>query len=544
MAGRVELEVVQGVAKGKKYVFEERTMCVMGRAKDCQARILVPKDRATVSRHHCLLDINPPDVRIRDFGSLNGTFVNGKKIGQRKKGRAAGGVEWTSFPEHDLQHGDKIRLGKSGNTLRVTIFQPTVREPAAHALRPERRTAVEVDPATDPQPQSEPPPYRPITTISVRAAGGPAGVEPVAGAVPPGADGPNLGPLPLPSPEPPRRECARCGRDVSAELSDRRAGEYICAACRSDPFQLMKALLQQAGSGDSQLVSIRGYRIQKELGRGGMGAVYLAEHEGTGKTVALKVMLPKIAADERANERFLRETVNTQSLQHRNIVRLYDSGCSCGTFFFTLEFCDRGSASRLMKRRGGKLAIAEAGPIILQVLDGLAYAHAAPIPYVKLKDGRFVPGRGLVHRDIKPENVFLRGPRSKRAAKLGDYGLAKAFDLAGLSGHTYTGDVAGTPHFMPRQQVVNFLDAGPEVDVWATAATLYCMLTGNVPRDFSRKHVDPWQVVLQTDAVPIRQRDRQIPEKLAAVIDFALRDKPQIGFQTAFELKRALEEVL
>ena len=99
-------------------------------------------------------------------------------------------------------------------------------------------------------------------------------------------------------------------------------------------------------------------------------------------------------------------------------------------------------------------------------------------------------------------------------AKLGDYGLAKAFDMAGLSGHTCPGEVAGTPQFMPRQQVLGFKEMRPEADVWAMAATFYNMLTGCYPRDFPDGR-DPWPVILETAAVPIRQRNPAIPPRLA-----------------------------
>ena len=127
--------------------------------------------------------------------------------------------------------------------------------------------------------------------------------------------------------------------------------------------------------------------------------------------------------------------------------------------------------------------------------------------------------------------------------KVGDFGLAKAFDTAGLSGQTRTGSIAGTLSFMPRQQIVNFKYAKPEVDVWAMAASLYFMLTGTGPRDFP-KGEDPCDVILRTSAIPIRQRNAKIPIKLAQVIDAALIDKPQINIKTAAELRRALEGVI
>lgn len=103
--------------------------------------------------------------------------------------------------------------------------------------------------------------------------------------------------------------------------------------------------------------------------------------------------------------------------------------------------------------------------------------------------------------------------------------------------------MAGTPYFMPRQQVINFKYAKPEVDVWAMAASLYALLTGSPPRNFVHG-TDPWQRVLQTDAMPIRQRQPALPPRLADVIDLALIDRPNMHFQSAAEFKRALENAV
>jgi eukaryotic-like serine/threonine-protein kinase len=249
-------------------------------------------------------------------------------------------------------------------------------------------------------------------------------------------------------------------------------------------------------------------------------------------------MLPAIAADENSVQRFLRETENTKALQHPNVVQTIDYGFFEGIFFFTMEYCSGGTVWDLMEQQGGKLAVDIAVPIILQVLKGLEYSHNAEIPYVKLSDGGFGKGTGLVHRDLKPGNIFLTYNEGNVTAKIGDYGLAKAFDLAGLSGQTMSGTKAGTPIFMPRQQLLNFKYVQPDVDVWATAACLYNMLTGTYPRNFTGN--DPFLAVLQNDPVPIRQRDASIPPKLAEVIDLALVEKPEIYFQSAADFQQAL----
>ena len=307
---------------------------------------------------------------------------------------------------------------------------------------------------------------------------------------------------------------------MTGEAGANRPGAFLCAECRKE----------QGGAG--QGVVIQDYTILKELGRGGMGSVWLARHDRTGRQVAVKVMLPQVAADERAVKRFLLEMTNTRILNHPNVVRVEDAGFSRGVFFLTLEYCDGGSAADLMKQRGGVLPLDEAVETSLQSLEGLHYAHNV-----------LGPGRGLVHRDLKPANLLLSGSGSARVAKVGDYGLSKAFDDAGLSGGTRTGETAGTPDFMARQQVIDFKYAGPEVDVWAMAASLYNMLTGAVPRDFPKDH-DPWLVVLETPPVPIRRRLPSLPTGLAEVIDRALVEEPEIAFQTAAAFKEALENAL
>src|SRR5437870_4337936 len=103
MLPKIILIVTEGKLVGQQFVFDERTSCILGRAADCSPRLPNDDDHITISRHHCLLDINPPDIRVRDFGSLNGTYVNGEKIGQRKADKA-GGALVEEFAEYDLKN--------------------------------------------------------------------------------------------------------------------------------------------------------------------------------------------------------------------------------------------------------------------------------------------------------------------------------------------------------------------------------------------------------------------------------------------------------
>lgn len=448
MSSKITLTITEGNLKGQEFTFESRTTCIIGRAKDCYPKIPDDDKHRTISRYHCLLDINPPDIRVRDFGSKNGTFVNGEKIGQREAHQTPEQAANIQFPEFDLQGGDEFKL--SDTSFRVGI-----------ALDPEIAKNLKTE--------------RPST---------------------------------IPSNQP-------------------------------QLWEMLKVFLLKAVGGEKNIGVLGDYVLLKELGKGGFSLVYLAEHKRTKEQIALKVMLPKVAANQRAVNWFLREVENMKHLKHPNVVSLKESGYADETFFFTMEYCNGGSVVDLMAKRGViTLPVDEAVAIILQVLDGLSYTHNVEIPNVKLADGSFGKGQGLIHRDLKPGNIFLANVGGKQVAKVGDYGLAKAFDLAGLSGQTLTGSAVGTLGFMPRQQVINFKYVQPEVDVWAAAACLYAMLTGCVPRNLQGQ--DPFLAVLQCDAVPIGDRTSAIPKPLAKVIDLALIDNPDIYYKSAVDFKQAL----
>jgi serine/threonine protein kinase len=416
MAGRVSLVVTAGPIRGRRFDFSSHDTFLFGRAPDCHARL--DASDASASRHHFLLEVNPPHARLRDLGSLNGTHVNGVRHGGRRSDETPEQAKTRGLAQVDLREGDEIRVG-------ATIIRVAAEGPTSDAPRPR-------------------------------------------------------GPL----------EIAAAAVDDSA-LPGRIVGAYV---------------------------------VEALLGKGGMGAVYRARHGGTGPPVALKILLPLADLDSAAEELFLREIEVTRALRHPNIVSLLDFGKHEDRFYFALEYCAGGSAEQLRRRHGGKVPLPKVLHVAVGALDGLAAAH----------------GAGFVHRDIKPDNVLLG---EDGAARLADFGLAKSFQQAGLSGMTATGTVGGTFQFMPREQLTSYRQARPTTDVWSMAATLYYLLTGQYARDFAA-HADPLAVILKGGVVPLRQRDPSVPEDLAAVIDRALDDEPSRRFPTARELVAALRLVL
>lgn len=491
MPAQVVLRATTGVLAGQEYVFDDRTTCLIGRSRKCDIHVPSHQEPRIVSRHHCLLDINPPEVCVRDLGSLNGTFVNGRELERPCEGQDDPATV-------SLKNGDQIQVGDVLFSLSVVVppYCPncgTELNRQALALRDMAEC--------------------PVCYLRVSAA---ALLE-----TPPAAV----------------RRCASCGQAIGREAGDRQ-GEQVCEKCRSDPFVLVRRMIESAGAGLRHLSGMADYELVSPLGQGGMGSVYLARHRRTGRQAAIKILLPNVAADPAAVQRFLRETELSKALRHPNVVEVHESGCHEGAFFLAMEHCPGGSVDQCMKARGGKLPIDEALAIVVQVLAGLDYAHRVELKALPLRDGQRAPGIGVVHRDIKPGNILLG---EGQVAKIGDYGLAKAFDLAGLSGHTRASSVGGTPYYIPRQQVLRFKFARPEVDVWAAAATLYCLITGRAPRRFP-KGTDPWLHVLESAPVPILQRSPEVPPRLAAVIDEALIDDPEIRVKTAADLKAKLED--
>ncbi len=457
MAAKVILEVSEGPVEGpRRFEFDRRDIFIFGRHTDCHARI--PEGNKTASRHHFLLEVDPPHAMLRDLGSYNGTWINGVKYGGRQKGERPADVKGSVFEDVALKSGDEIRVGK-------TLFK-------VHIVHPKQEETAWEEPEAD-----------------------------------------------------------------------------AAALAGTDPADVMRDILADAArkKGMPSPENIAGHKILRLLGEGGMGAVYLAERQRDGMRLALKIMLAHVAVKEPARKLFARECRNAAQLHHANIVPFFEHGSAGGAFWCTFEYCAAGSLEGLLQTRGGKLGISEAAPLIMDVLAGLAYAHDAPIR-VQLEDGTKVAANGVVHRDLKPDNILLTHsetalkPNSLKA-KIADFGLAKAFETAGLSGITRGRSAGGTPPFMPREQLTNYVNVKPVSDVWAAAATFYYMLTGRFARDFDNNK-DVMLQILQHPVVPIRQRDPSIPEHIARVFDRALDENPKTRIQSASELRSAFGSAL
>ncbi len=202
------------------------------------------------------------------------------------------------------------------------------------------------------------------------------------------------------------------------------------------------------------------YKIIRKLGEGGMGTVYLAEHETTGEKVALKV-LPKVASkDQSAVARFLREVESARKLQHPNIVRAGESGEDRGYHYYVMEYVEGETLGKRLKREEALYPV-EATKIVLQVARGLRYAH----------------NLGFIHRDIKPDNVIVTPDGT---ARILDMGLSKNIEEA-QTVLTAAGVTVGTPHYIAPEQATGEKNIDGRADIYSLGAMYYHMVTGETP---------------------------------------------------------------
>ena len=260
------------------------------------------------------------------------------------------------------------------------------------------------------------------------------------------------------------------------------------------------------------------YRLERELGQGGMATVYLAHDLRHERKVAIKVLRPELAAVIGA-ERFVREIRTIAALQHPHILGLIDSGEVQGTAYYVMPFVEGESLrDRLSKEK--QLAIPDAVRIATEVASALDYAHR----------------HGVIHRDIKPENILLHDGR----ALVADFGIALAVSQAGGSRMTETGMSLGTPYYMSPEQAMGEREITARSDVYALGCVLYEMLTGDPPFVGSTAQAIVAKVLTEKPVPPRRMRER-VPQSVESAVLTALEKLPADRFASAAGFAQALE---
>lgn len=535
---KIKMRVVTGERFQDAYQFpagdepgDEPDDILVGREDvSCKAHWrLGPKD-VYVSRAHFLLEVRPPNVHIQDNMSKNGTYL--RRPGQPE----------TRVIKESLQDGDQLRIGET-----VVAFEIESEKPVRTRLF-EAPVGTKVYP-TPPEPRQDsmedffcvrcgaqletiPPITCSLRDLDfmcdrcrqemdqdrIQQAEAHAGVQ---------------------------FFCDECGREVTGAASrDGRAVEllevatYLCEDC-------FKEALAKGRRGEVPLPQddFGGYTAVRFLGKGGMGEVYKACHEETGRIAAVKLTLPIAQGDEELLLRFHREISIMQSLVHPNLVRLYGAGQAGDCPYFISEFVPGGDMAKFIDKDGRTLRPPEEVTAILaESLVGLAHFHRGPEGKKEVR----------VHRDLKPENILLRPKNGHLIPKIADFGLSKSYEEHG-GFRTKTGTFCGTWMYMPPEQITNFKRATPRVDVYAMGASLYYLLTGLSPLP---EFPPPWeiikkegnirlskplaQMVLHDRRVPLAERRPGLPAALCRAVDKALSMNADDRFSSAEEFRRAL----
>jgi serine/threonine protein kinase len=281
-------------------------------------------------------------------------------------------------------------------------------------------------------------------------------------------------------------------------------------------------LLRRPGEGGSKvmLAAIGTYTVEKELGKGGFGVVYLASDPGTGRPVAIKQLLAEGDAD--LLKRFQLEIRTTASLRHKNIVTILFSGEEAGNPYLVMEFLEGRTLKQVIQERLPLTLLAKV-EIMKQVAEGLAYAHS----------------KGVVHRDVKPENIMLLPDGN---VKIMDFGIALAPNRN--TAVTQTGFIIGTPPYLAPEQLEG-LKANEQTDIFSFGDVYYELLTGSHPFEQFRGNAKAMQLAILTyEPRPVGELVRGCPEALETLVHGALQKKPEHRYQRFKELQLESEAIL
>jgi tRNA A-37 threonylcarbamoyl transferase component Bud32/tetratricopeptide (TPR) repeat protein len=269
------------------------------------------------------------------------------------------------------------------------------------------------------------------------------------------------------------------------------------------------------------------YELLELIAHGGMGVVYKARHLKLNRIVALKMILAGRLASPETIRRFHTEAQAAARLDHPGIVPIYEVGEQDGQPFLALAFIDGGSLAARVKE--GPLPPREAADLVRQIAEAVACAHAA----------------GIIHRDLKPGNILLMLPADSTAAKpkVADFGLAKLATEPGTE-QTQTGQVMGTPSFMPPEQASGrTAEIGPAADIYALGAILYCLLTGRPPFQ-AASTVETLRLVMEREPVAPRLLNPGVPRDLETICGKCLQKEPRKRYESAAGLAADLQRYL
>jgi serine/threonine-protein kinase len=267
------------------------------------------------------------------------------------------------------------------------------------------------------------------------------------------------------------------------------------------------------------------YRVERVLGRGGMGVVVAAMHEQLAQRVAIKMLLPEVEASSNALARFTREARAAATIRGEHVARVLDVGTlDGGAPYIVMEYLEGQDLAQVIAERG-PLPAEEGVSFVLQACEAIAEAHAA----------------GIIHRDLKPSNVFVTaGPDGTPLVKVLDFGISKALLASGSEGQlTTTSSFVGSPVYSPPEQLVRAHDVDGRADIWSLGTILFEVLAGRPPFvGDSVMHVA--SRIFNESPTPLAELRPELPAELCAVVMRCLRKLPADRYPDVSALAQAL----
>jgi eukaryotic-like serine/threonine-protein kinase len=490
---KVKLEIIKGPQVGRSFEFSEPDTFLVGRAKDATFRL--PEEDPYVSRRHFHLEINPPKCFFRDLQSTNPPKINNEVI-----------------VEKELQNGDIIQVGYT--QMKVTITHDIITRKIQC-----RKCKTDIVLIVNEK-------HNGYCNNCLKA----------------------LEEEKIPKPNTIRQHInCRCGKDLthfaySDNQFDILKGKvnYSCKSCLP--------------AGDKEKgIKIKDYEVIRKVGEGGMGKVYLVYHAPTARILVCKKILG--LSQQELVARFDREIRLQKSITHENIIQFVDSGIEKNEPFMISEFASGGDLNKFLIENRLSMTADKAVEFTINALNGLEYMHS----------------NSIIHRDIKPENILLqREENGKLIPKISDFGLAKSYNNAGGSSFTRVGTGMGTLFYMAPEQMKDAKSVDGRADVYSFGISLYYLLTGKYPYEFPspidliqwmllnkdrfeneeeafqamlkiQKQRNPMLIILSNNPIPIINRNSQISQKLANVVDKAIEKDISKRIQSAREFRAMLQ---
>ena len=318
-------------------------------------------------------------------------------------------------------------------------------------------------------------------------------------------------------------KCPSCSKHYKFE-SNRVGRKFECPECdhkfvisENDFIESSQETVQK----DGPIEEVGNYKIIKQLGTGGAGLVYLAEHPSFKIPVAIKVLDKSVCDNLNNSRRFIREAQLAASVTHPNILRIFDAGLHESQLYYVMEYVDGGSVAQTMEDQGLCFTEAECFEVALAITSALKEAHKSSI----------------VHRDIKPDNIMCT---KDGEYKLADLGLAKIHDQE-LSTASLTGihSAMGTPYFMPPEQALDAKQADIRSDIYALGVSLYQLSTGKLP--FTGKNATQiFHQQINKNPLSPQILEPKLSDHFTQIILTCLQKNPDDRFQNPTELELVL----